>query len=119
MHQHLEVKRLRALVLHLQRRLQTVPGQGDAVHEPKLERPRLAELVAQHGVGEAKVELDGVAAVALFAAQRLRGRLAQELPVRVAREAVLRQGGGGVVFGWGAEDLYVIFHNLAWLSPCM
>lgn len=94
-------------VLHLKRGLQTLRAEGDTVHEPKFVRPRLAEFLTQHVGRQAKVELDRIMRLALVAAQRLGRRFAQELPVRAACEAVLRQSGRGVVLWRGTEDLDV------------
>lgn len=60
MQQHLELKVLAALVLHLQRRPQSFLAESDAVHKPKLKRPCLAEVLTEHRVRQSKVELDGV-----------------------------------------------------------
>ena len=59
MHQNLELKVLLSLVTHFQGCLQGIPGQGHTVHKAKLIRPRLAELLAQQGVRQSKVQLDG------------------------------------------------------------
>lgn len=49
-HQDLELKVLFALVGDLKRGPERVLGQCDAVHQSKLVRPHLPELLAQHGV---------------------------------------------------------------------
>lgn len=49
-HQDLELKVLLALVGDLERGPKRVLGQRDAVHQSKLVRPHLTELLAQHGV---------------------------------------------------------------------
>lgn len=47
MHQDLELKVLATVVLHLQRRSQTLLAQRDTVHERELVWPRLAGFLAQ------------------------------------------------------------------------
>ena len=60
MHQNLELKVLSTLILHLQRRPQSLFVQRNAVHKVEFIRPRLAELLAQHRMRQAKVKLNGV-----------------------------------------------------------
>lgn len=51
MQEHLELKVLSTLVLHLQRRPQPFLAESDTVHQTKLVGPRLTEVIAEHGVG--------------------------------------------------------------------
>lgn len=98
MQQHLELKRLVALIPHVQHRLQTIRAQGDGIDQPEVVAPSLAGLGRQLGGEEAEVELDAVVAGAAFGdGPGLGGRLAEEFPVRAAGEAVLREGRGCVV----------------------
>lgn len=106
MHEHLELKILRPVIQHLQRRLETVPGEGDAVHETKFKRPRVAGLLAQHVMRQTEVKRDGVVAVWPILSQRLRRRLAQECPGRVPRKSMLRKRRRSVVLRRGAKDLF-------------
>lgn len=80
MQQHLELKVLATLVLHLQRRPQPFLAERDTVHQTKLVRPRLAELIAEHRMGQPKIELDRVVSLFPVLAERLGRGLAQELP---------------------------------------
>lgn len=105
MHQHLKIKVLGSLILHLERSPETILRKGDTVQQSELIRPCLPELLAQHGMGEAEIELDGIVAVLLVFSQRFGRRLTEELPVRVPREAMLGERGGRVVLGRRAEDL--------------
>lgn len=104
-HQHLEVEALLALIPHQHARLQTLPGQGDAVDQAKGVGPGLARLGAQVGRGEAKVQPDAAVAGRPELPFGLRRGLAQKLPARRPREAVLRQGRQGTLRGRRAEDL--------------
>lgn len=97
--ERLKLKRLVAVVGDDNGGGQALAGQGDAVEEAKLVGPGLAVLVGERLGREAKVELD-VGAVALA------GRLAEELPARVAREAVLRELLGGLAVAACAKDLW-------------
>ena len=62
-HEHLELKVLLALILHLQRSPQTLLGESDTIHETKLKRPGLLQLVTEHRMRQTKVELDSVVPV--------------------------------------------------------
>lgn len=100
MHQDLEFKVLLALIGDLERRPERILGQSDAVHQSKLVRPGLPELLAQQGMRQAEIQLDGEVSLA-----GLGGGLAEELPGRVASESMLGKGCGGVVLRRGAEYL--------------
>lgn len=86
-HQDLELEVLLALIGHLQRGCQRIFGQSNAVDKPKLIRPSLPKLLAQHAMRQSKIQLHSQIPLS-----RLGRRLAQEFPVRVAREAMLWQG---------------------------
>lgn len=89
-HQDLELERLLALVAHAHGRLQAAGAERDAVHEAEVVGPGLARLRGEVRRVEAKVELEGVVRRrARLGRAGLGGALAQELPARVAREAVL------------------------------
>lgn len=100
--QRLELKRHVAVVCDDERRVEALLVEGHAVQQAKLVRPGGLELVVDALGREAKVELDAGGARGPFA-----GGLAEELPPRVAREAVLLQLGGGLVIGRGAKDLSI------------
>lgn len=100
MHQNLEFKVLLALIGDLERGPKRILAQSDAVHQSKLVRPCLPEIVAQHGMRQAEIQLDSKVSLA-----GLGGGLSEELPGRVASEAMLGKGCGGVVLRRGAEDL--------------
>lgn len=91
MQQELELKRLLALVAHVDHGLQAVLGERYAVHQPKVERPLSAHLLRQVGCVKAKIELDRVGVEGVLV-----GRLAQILPAGIASEAVLGEARGGV-----------------------
>jgi hypothetical protein len=107
MHQHLELKVLAPLVLHVQGGLEAILGEGDAVDETEFIRPRLAEVLAQHGMRKPEIKIDrvGVVDVRLILAQRLGRGLAEELPGRAPGEPMLWEGRCGVVFWRRAENL--------------
>lgn len=88
MRKDLELKVLLSLVAHLQSRLQGVPCEGDTVHQTELVRPRLTELLTQHGVRQSEIQLDGNLPRVLG---RLGRRLPKEFPVGVACESMLRK----------------------------
>lgn len=67
MHQYLEVKILTTLVLHLERRLQTLLGQSNAIYQPEVVRPCLLEIFCEHGAGETEVQLDRAISAAILA----------------------------------------------------
>ena len=104
MHQRLELPRLFALIPDNDTRTQIPPSQRNAVYQPKLKRPRLPALLTQIAGRQPEVQLHGV--IARTAARRFGRRLAQELPARRAREAVLWQLGGRCMLGRCAEDLW-------------
>lgn len=104
MHEDLELKVLSTLIAHLQLSLQRGLCQSDTVDKSKFVRPSFAELLAQHGMRQAEVQLHSLVALAI---SRLGGGLAQVFPVRVTGEAMLRKGGGGVVFRRRAEYLSI------------
>lgn len=106
MHQHLELKVLRPVIQHLERRLETAPGEGDAIHETEFKRPCAARLLAQHVMGQTEVKRDGVVAVWPILSQRLRRRLAQECPGGVPRKSMLRKRRRSVVLRRAAKDLF-------------
>lgn len=60
MQQELKLEALLALIADRHRSLQTALAQGDAVDQAKVQRPRLARLVAESRLVEAEVELDRV-----------------------------------------------------------
>lgn len=107
MHQHLALKRPLVVIRHDDARRQALPVQRDAVDQVELVRPRLA----RRGVeplgrrAQPKVELDGEVRRARGGG-RLARRLAEELPPRRPREAVLRELRGCGVVGGRAEDLF-------------
>ena len=78
-----------------------VLAQSDAVDEVEAVGPESLGLVVEGGRRQAEVELNR----GVRRARRLRRRLAQELPPRVARESVLRQLRRRRVVGGSAEDL--------------
>lgn len=102
MHQHLKLPRLRPIIPHQHTRPQRPPRQRNRVNQPKLPLPRLSCLSTQVLGPEPEIELH--TAVAALAVGFGSG-LAEELPARCAREAVLGEGGGGGVVGGFAEDL--------------
>lgn len=104
MRQHLEVPGLVVLVGDDQGGGEAGPLQGDAVDDVELVGPQLLCGGVERGAAQAEVELDREVLGGRVAG-RLAGGLAQELPPRRAREAVLRQLGRGGVVGRGAEDL--------------
>lgn len=75
MHQDLEFKVLFALIGDLERGPERILGQSDAVHQSKLVRPCLPEFLAQHGMRQAEIQLDGEVSLA-----GLGGGLSEELP---------------------------------------
>lgn len=102
--QHLELKALFARIVHIQHRLQPILAQRHAVDQPELVRPRLPRIGTEMLVREAEVKFHRV--VAAFSQRaRLSGRLAQILPGGVAREAVLGELAGSVIFWRRAEAL--------------
>lgn len=109
MHQNLKLKVLTTLVLHLQRRSQSLLAQGDTIHQTKLVRPRLAEVISQHRVRQTEIQRDSVVAFFVVPPQRFRPGLAQKLPARVPGKAVLRQRGCGMVLWRRAEVLAFAF----------
>lgn len=68
MQEYLELKVLTTLVLHLQRRPQPFLAESDTVHQTKLVGPRLTEVIAEHCMGQPKVELDRVVSLLLVLA---------------------------------------------------
>lgn len=101
MQQELELEALLALIAHADNRLQAIFRQRDTVLQTEVQRPRLARLLAQIAAVEPKVQLHRVGAQGV-----LRGGLAQELPARGPREAMLRERGRRMSgLGRGAEDL--------------
>lgn len=118
--QHLEIKGLVALVAHVEHGLQAVLAQRDAVLQAEVEGPRLAHVVGEVVGREAKVEAHGVVA-ALGQRAGLGRRLAQILPARDAREAVLRQRRCRVVLWWWTEDLLALAFFAIYVStvPCL
>lgn len=106
MQQHLELKCLLILVGNDNRSVQTSLLQGDAVNEVESVGPQATGLLIKRGRAETEIKLDvGVALAAVGLG--LGGRLAEELPARVAGKAVLGQLRGSGVVGSGAEDLFV------------
>ena len=61
--------------------------------------------IADHAVGEAKVQLDGRVATVVGKRGGLGRGFPEILPARCAREAMLGQAACCVIFGWRAEDL--------------
>ena len=108
MHQDLELKVLLALIVDMQGSRQPVLRQGDTVDKTELVRPSLPELLAQHVMGETKIQLDGE-----IARPRVRRGLAQELPGGVTREAMLGQGRSGMVLRGRTENLSSASSRLA------
>jgi hypothetical protein len=92
----LAFKRNITLVCHHQRSAQALGSKRNAVQKTKLIGPQLAGSIVEILRRQAKVELDAV--------RRSLG-LAEELPARVAGEAVLGKLGGGFVVGRSAKDL--------------
>jgi hypothetical protein len=88
--QRLELKRLVTVIRNDERRAETVRVKRHAVQQAKLVRPQGLDLVVDGLPREAEVELDGGRGA-------LGGRLAEELPARVAGEAVLGELGDGRV----------------------
>jgi hypothetical protein len=78
---------------------EALAGEGDAVEKAEAVGPGLLVLVGQRLGREAKVELD-VGAVALA------GRLAEKIPSRVAREAVLGEFFGFFAVAARAKNLF-------------
>jgi hypothetical protein len=114
--QHLHIKRLRVVVRHHQLRDQPIPIKRHAVDQAERKRPGRAALRvhAFAAAAKTKVQLDRevggrttAAAAARGAGLSLRRRLAEEVPLRVARESVLRELGRLRVVGGGAENLDV------------
>jgi len=91
MHQDLELEVLATVVLHLQRRSQSLLAQRDAVHERELMWPRLAEFLAKQCMRQSEIELDRVIPLFPVLAQGFRRGFAEKLPVRIPGEAVLGQ----------------------------
>lgn len=60
--QHLELKRLLALVAHVEHGLQTILAERDSVHKTEVIRPGLLVLGREIGRAEAKVDFDRVIA---------------------------------------------------------
>lgn len=109
MHQNLKLKVLTTLVLHLQRRSQSLLAQCDTIYQTKLILPRLAEVIAQHRVRQTEIQRDRVVTLFAVPPQRLRPGLAQKFPARVPGKAVLRQRGRGMVLRRRAEVLAFAF----------
>ena len=105
MQQHLAVERLVAFIGNDQASGQGLPVEGDAVDEAEGVRPQRPGLVVEVRGTQAKVELDGQVGGGRVR-RRLGRRLAQELPVGGAREAVLGELRGGGMVGSLAEDLF-------------
>lgn len=98
MQERLKLKGLVAVVGNDNGRRQALAGERDAVEQAEAVGPGLLVLLGQVPGREAKVELD-VGAVPLA------GGLAEKLPARVAREAVLGEVLGGRAVATGAKDL--------------
>ena len=101
---------------HHHHRLQSLRVQRHTVRQIETVPPLLPRLRRQHAVRESKVKRHGIVARSTFLATatssrrcRDRGRLgrilAEVLPARGASEAMLREGGGGVIWRWGAKIL--------------
>lgn len=104
MHQHHELPRLTPLIPNQHTRPQTILAQGNRVNQSKVTFPSRLRLRIQVLWSKTEIKLYRVVNATLTL--RLGRRLAEELPARGAREAVLWQGvGRWVVFGL-AEDLY-------------
>lgn len=58
-HQNLKLKVLLALIRNLQRGRQRILGERDAIDKPKLIRPSLPELLAQHAMRQPEIQLHG------------------------------------------------------------
>ena len=71
MQQHLELKRLLALVADVQHGLQSILAESHAVHEAEIVRPRLPVLLRKVGGAKTKVKLDRVIAALLGNRARL------------------------------------------------
>lgn len=99
MQQNVKVEPLVALVLHLERRLQSLRRENHAVQKPKVVRPGGADLFLEHLQRKTKVKLHSRPAVGL-------GRgFAEERPGRGSGKAMLREFRGCVVRGRGTKDL--------------
>jgi hypothetical protein len=104
MHQHLELPGGRLLLVpHQDAGRQALAPQRHAIDEAELKRPGGLALLIQVTRAEAKVQLDA-AISAIIRARALARALAQELPARDAREAVLRQARRGCVLRRRAKD---------------
>lgn len=66
MQQELELEARVALIAHIDHRLQAVLGQGNAVHEPKVQRPRLARVFRNARRVQPEVKLDRVGVERVF-----------------------------------------------------
>lgn len=98
MQQGLELERDLAIVSDDEGGVEALLVESDAVQQAKLVRPQALPLVVELLRGQSKVQLDARSRGALA-----RG-LAEELPARVAGEAVLGELGGGFAIG-GAKNL--------------
>lgn len=107
MQQHLDIKRLVVIVGDNQAGGQALAGEGDAVDGVEGIGPLALGGIVEAGRTKAKVKLyREISGRRRGGGRRLRSRLAQKLPTRVAREAMLGQLGGLFVVWSGAEDLF-------------
>jgi hypothetical protein len=108
--QNFEIKCLFALVTHIEYCLQVVGTQRNTVHETKVERPCLPDIVWEGRAIEAKIKLDTAICVVL-GGRCLGGGFVQKLPTSRAGEAVLRERGRSMVGWWLAKYL---FSTISW-----